>query len=445
MNFHKTFSPGSCAGPRRRSALLGVMVCAFGFLVLAGCASVPVASPPASSPAKSPSSETGLPAVPPPTPGEDGRIPAAAPDSFPLLKPAGWERIPDWQYDRLVEAWPAWIQSCRALAAKPLWKEVCGQAALVDGSREDDVRAYFQRYFIPHEVVDPNSGREGLVTGYYEPIIRGDRKRTSRAHYPIYGLPSDLVSVELSSLYPQLKFMRLRGRVVGNRLLPYFTREEIEKNDGGFRGEPIAWADDPVDLFFLQVQGSGRVEFPDGEHLRIGYADQNGHPFRSVARILIEQGELRESRASMQAVRKWGQDNPHKIAGLLNRNPSYVFFKEMPDGLSGPLGALGVPLTEKRSIAVDPRHVPLGAPMFLATTWPLSDRPLNRLVMAQDTGGAIRGAVRADFFWGCGDAAGALAGRMKQRGRAWVLMPREYATQNKLVSRGDMAGLHQAD
>lgn len=437
MNFQKTLSPGSCAGPRRRFALLGVTACAFGFLALGGCASVPATSPPASSPTQSPSAETVLPAVPPPTPGEGGGIPAATPDSFPLLKPAGWERIPDWQSDSLVEAWPAWMQSCRALAEKPLWKQVCGQAAFVDGTREDEVRAYFQRYFIPHEVIDPNSGREGLVTGYYEPIISGDRKRTSRARHPIYGQPHDLVSVELSSLYPQLKFMRLRGRVVGNSLLPYFTREEIEKSESGFRGDPIAWADDPVDLFFLQVQGSGRVELPDGKHLRIGYADQNGHPFRSVARILIEQGELRESGASMQAVRKWGRDNPHKIAGLLNRNPSYVFFKEMPDGLSGPLGALGVPLTEKRSIAVDPRHVPLGAPLFLATTWPLSDRPLNRLVMAQDTGGAIRGPVRADFFWGCGDAAGALAGRMKQKGRAWVLMPREFAKDNKLVSRGD--------
>jgi membrane-bound lytic murein transglycosylase A len=264
------------------------------------------------------------------------------------------------------------------------------------------------------------------VTGYYEPIIRGDRVRTERARYPVYGVPPDLVTVDLASLYPELKHMRLRGRVVGKRLVPYFSRGEIAEASSGFPGRPIAWAEDPVELFYMQIQGSGRVEFPSGEQMRIGYADQNGHPFRSVARVLIERGELAASEASMDGIRRWGRTNPDKLAELLNENPSYIFFRQLPDALPGPLGALGVPLTKKRSIAVDSRFIPLGAPVFLSTSWPRSRQPLNRLVLAQDTGGEIRGAVRVDFFWGVGDEAGFQASRMKQQGRKWVLLPVDF-------------------
>ena len=179
----------------------------------------------------------------------------------------------------------------------------------------------------------------------------------------------------------------------------------------------------------FEFQGSGRIELPDGSHLRVGYADQNGHPYKSIGKLLVERGELKLEEASMQGIKAWGEANPDKLAELLNSNPSYVFFRELPNGLSGPLGALGVPLTAGRSIAVDPKFIPLGAPVFLSTTWPNSAQPLNRLMMAQDTGGAIRGAVRADFYWGFGASAGELAGRMKQQGRMWVLLPKGYAAQ----------------
>jgi len=187
--------------------------------------------------------------------------------------------------------------------------------------------------------------------------------------------------------------------------------------------------DDAVELFFLQIQGSGRVKLPDGSMVRVGYADQNGHPYQSVGRLLVERGELKLEQASMQGIQAWARANPAKLNDLLNANPSYVFFREMPVAApkngepDGPLGALGVPLSPGRSIAVDPRHVPLGAPVFLATTQPNSAAPLNRLMLAQDTGGAIRGVVRADFFWGFGAEAGNQAGRMKQSGQMWVLLP----------------------
>jgi membrane-bound lytic murein transglycosylase A len=251
--------------------------------------------------------------------------------------------------------------------------------------------------------------------------------RTARARFPLYAVPDDLVSVDLASVYPELKNLRLRGRLAGNKLVPYPARKEIEagnSNGNGFKGKPIAWAEDPVELFFLQIQGSGRIELPDGTHLRVGYADQNGHPYKSIGKLLVERGELKLEQASMQGIKDWGAKNPDQLPELLAANPSYVFFRELPNGLAGPLGALGVPLSGGRSIAVDPRFIPLGAPVFLATTQPNSALPLHKLVMAQDTGGAIRGGVRADFFWGFGNAAGEQAGRMKQRGRMWVLLPK---------------------
>jgi membrane-bound lytic murein transglycosylase A len=188
------------------------------------------------------------------------------------------------------------------------------------------------------------------------------------------------------------------------------------------------FVDDAVEAFFLQIQGSGRVRLAEGGIVRLGYADQNGQPFRSVGRILIERGAVAPGEASMQGIKAWAREHPDELPRLLDENPSYVFFREVvPDPnapVDGPIGTLGVPLAAGRAIAVDPRSIPLGAPVFLATTWPLSERPLNRLVLAQDTGGAIRGPLRADFFWGFGEDAGREAGRMKQPGRMWVLWPK---------------------
>jgi membrane-bound lytic murein transglycosylase A len=233
----------------------------------------------------------------------------------------------------------------------------------------------------------------------------------------------------LSSLYPEFKFKRLRGRLVGNTVVPYLTRAEIDVPDAPLKGKELVWVNDPVEAFFLQIQGSGQVRFENGEIMRVGYADQNGHPFRSVGRYLIQQGEMRPETVSMQGIKKWARKHPAKLDSFLNINPSYVFFKELPGDLSGPIGSLGVPLTAERSIAVDAQVVPLGVPVYLATTWPNSSDVLNRLMVAQDTGGAIAGAVRADFYWGFGDDAGKLAGSMRQNGRMWVLLPKDYVLE----------------
>ncbi len=393
---------------RRRASLIAPA------LLLAACAVQPPA-PPQPSPQPAPPTP---PAVAPPAP-----IPTPQP-SLSTLKPAGWAALPGWRDDALAEAWPALLAGCTTLKKQSAWQTVCADAEALTLPNDAAVRTFFETRFTPWQAMQEDGGAEGLVTGYYEPLLKGDRERTARARYPLYAAPDDLVTVDLASVYPELKGLRLRGRLAGNRIVPYAARKDIEAP--GFPGRAIAWAEDPVDLFFLQIQGSGRIELPDGSHLRVGYADQNGYPYLSVGRLLVERGELTLDQASMQGIKNWGAKNPDKLPDLLAANPSYVFFRALPDGLAGPLGALGVPLTAARSIAVDPRFVPLGAPVFLATTQPNSPVPLNRLMLAQDTGGAIRGGVRADFFWGFGDAAGELAGRMKQRGRMWVLLPKTW-------------------
>jgi membrane-bound lytic murein transglycosylase A len=383
-------------------------------LLLSACAVSPPAGPP----------------VPSPPPAQQPTPPALIPTptaAYPTLKPVDWASVAFWQNDTTSEAWSAFLLSCSTLAKRTAWAGVCADAATMATPDDKTVRTFFKQHFQPYQATQEDGSVEGLVTGYYEPLLKGDRVRTDRARYPIYAAPDDLITVDLAGIYPELKNLRLRGKLVGNKLVPYATRKEIEASAGkGFSGTPIAWAEDPVDLFFLQIQGSGRIELPDGTHMRVGYADQNGYPYQSIGKLLVERGELKLEQASMQGIKDWGAKHPGKLPELLASNPSFVFFRELPDGLSGPLGSLGVPLTGGRSIAVDPRFIPLGAPVFLATTQPNSSQPLNRLVMAQDTGGAIKGGVRADFFWGFGNEAADLAGRMKQRGRMWVLLPKDY-------------------
>jgi membrane-bound lytic murein transglycosylase A len=384
---------------------------------------VPTVAPPVAPPA------TPLPAPEPaPTPSATPAEPIKPiPTAMPWLKPAAWEQLPGWREDDLTLAWPAFLLSCRGLKNNPAWNAVC-QAATLQSPLPDSpsIRAFFEQQFQPWQINQTEGGSEGLVTGYYEPLLRGSRNASLKYRYPIYTAPEDLLVVDLASLYPELKNLRLRGRLQGNKVVPYFSRAEIEAGSAPVRGKELAWVDDAVELFFLQIQGSGRVKLENGDTVRIGYADQNGHPYRSIGKWLVDKGELTLDKASMQGIKDWALRNPQRLPELLNANPSYVFFREMPNHLSGPLGALGVPLTAERSIAIDPRSTPLGAPVWLATTRPNSNEVLNRLMLAQDTGGAIRGNVRADFFWGFGDEAGKQAGGMKQKGRMWVLLPRDF-------------------
>ncbi|MCY7387184.1 MAG: murein transglycosylase A [Burkholderiales bacterium] len=365
---------------------------------------------------------------PPPVPIEPTAPPAVSSEpARGRLERAPWDGLPNWNADDPTDALSAFLQSCSVLSTRAEWSAACATGAAIAGkSRPETIRRYFRDNFEPFKVVNADESQTGLVTGYYEPLLRGSRVRTDVFRYPVYSQPQDLVSVELSDVYADLKFKRLRGRVVGNKLVPYFERSEIESTGAPLRGLELAWVDDTVELFFLQIQGSGQIQLPDGTRMRVGYADQNGHPFRSLGGALIRRSQIRAEHASMAGIKEWARRNPSKIQQFMNINPSYVFFKELPADMSGPIGTLGVPLTGERSIAVDQRVIPLGVPVFLATTFPNTKTQLNSLMVAQDTGGAINGAVRADFYWGFGDAAGSQAGRMKQQGRMWVLLPKGY-------------------
>ncbi len=351
--------------------------------------------------------------------------PSSLEEKLPEFKVSNWEMLPDWPTQDLSAAWPALEQSCSAFKYKPVWLPICAEAAKVGDGDVSAQRAFYETWFTPYQVFNPDGTDTGLVTGYYVPLLKGSRKRSKRFAYPVYGPPDDMLDVDMGDAYPQFKGMRIRGRLDGKRVVPYFNRAEI---DAGLattlKGKELFWVENQVELFFLQIQGSGRIELEDGTQVMVGYADQNGHYYSSIGRKLVDMGELKLEEASMQGIKKWAEENPDRLFVLLGQNPSYVFFRELPDKLSSPLGAMGVPLTEEYSIAVDKRIIPLGVPVFLATTYPNSPEPLNRLMLAQDTGGAIRGAVRADFFWGFGEIAAVRAGSMKQTGRMWVLFPK---------------------
>jgi membrane-bound lytic murein transglycosylase A len=338
-------------------------------------------------------------------------------------EPVDFAALPGWSSAPLAASVRAFVAGCARVAPGQAMHDACVSARALPAGDEAAARAFYEGAFAAYVVVASDGAREGLVTGYYEPVLAGSRSPSARFAQPVHGVPDDLVVVDLAAQYPELRGMRLRGRLSGRRLQPYYSRGEILTRNGAIDAPVIAWVEDPVELFFLQVQGSGQIQLDALERIRVGFAEQNGHPYRSLGRHLVERGELALEQASMQGIKAWAAANPGRLQEALSHNASYVFFRELP-AEDGPIGALGVPLEAGYSIAVDPKFVPLGAPVFLATTYPLSPQPLERLVMAQDTGGAIRGALRADFFWGSGAQAGELAGRMRQPGRLWVLWPR---------------------
>lgn len=351
---------------------------------------------------------------------------------YALLKPSAWESIEGFSQENLSMAWPAWQQSCTTLKNKPAWQKVCEAAqnlnvATANQPSDAAILDYLKTHFTVYQATNADGTDTGLITGYYAPQLKGSRTQSEKFPYPLYTTPPDLISVALDEIYPELKYKRLRGRLNGNKLVPYFNRAEIEAENSPIARQAFVYVSDKIDLFFLQIQGSGLITLENGEQMHVGYADQNGHSYQSIGKFLIASGELAPSEASMQGIKLWASKNPEKLQSLLNQNPSYVFFRELPAGLPGPLGALGVPLLAEHAVAVDPKMIPLGAPVFLNTSMPNSALPLKKLVMTQDTGGAIKGGVRADFYWGAGNLAGEKAGAMKQSGKIWVLLPKDFS------------------
>jgi membrane-bound lytic murein transglycosylase A len=346
--------------------------------------------------------------------------PVPNPPQVATYTPARWEDLPATSDADLMAGFTAWRAGCEKLKNNAVWSMPCQTAAPL-ANDPATIRDFLKGQFQVYSLRSPAKGEHGLITGYYEPVYHGSLTQDSAHPVPIYGTPVDLITVDLASLYPEFKGKRLRGRLEGQTLKPYDDAATIQRQ--GVNAPVLAWLRDPMDLQFLQVQGSGRIQLEDGRQLRIGYANQNGHPYKPVGRWLVEQGLLPKEEVSMGKIREWAMANPQRVPELLASNPSYVFFSQRPDSNEAPRGSLNVPLTPGYSVAIDRKIVPLGSLLWLSTTRP-DTTPIIRPVAAQDTGGAIVGEVRADLFWGTGDDAGELAGNMKQEGQIWMLWPK---------------------
>ena len=343
------------------------------------------------------------------------RVPASQVPAIALVA-TSFDRLAGWLDDDHGAALVAFRRSCarirswlpgRALGQAPMggivadWRPICAAADAMGTADAALARHFFESRLRPYLATD--GGRpDVLFTGYYEADLNGAKTRHGPYQTPIYGRPPEL------------------GAVV-----PYHARDRIDNGILAGRGLELLWARDPVDVFFLHIQGSGRVMMEDGTVVRLGYAGDNGHPYFAIGRELVARGAIAKDAVSMQSIRAWMKANRSRAAGLMALNPRFIFFSRVTD--AGPIGAQGAPLTPGRSLAVDPRFVPLGLPLWLDTRHPVDATPLRRLVVAQDTGGAIKGALRGDLFWGSGAQAAEAAGRMRESGRYYVLLPKGTA------------------
>jgi membrane-bound lytic murein transglycosylase A len=352
--------------------------------------------------------------------------------------------LPGWATDRVADSIPPFVSSCEKLLLSPpdeglggagdasrlggkagQWEAVCAAARAVPPRDEPSARDFLRTHFQAYAVIGTD-GAEGLYTGYYEPQVSGARTRGGAYQTPIYSRPGDLIQADLGGFVDDLRGRRIAGRVSNGTLIPYFDRTEIEH--GALQGKraELLYLADPIDAFFLQIQGSGRVILPNGRMARVTYAAQNGRPYVPIGRVLAANGDIPPEQVSMQTIRAWLNAHPDRAADVMDQNPSYVFFRELADSdpTAGPPGALGVKLTPGRSIAVDRDFIPLGALVWIDTTDPLDGSALQRMMVAQDLGGAIRGAVRADVFFGWDAQAAERAGKMRQKGKEYVLLPK---------------------
>ena len=381
-------------------------------------------------------------AVPPGQTAATGGATAAA-ASFTAVP---YSQVPGWNQDHPAQAMPAMLLTCARLQLSPpdtalggsgtaaalggqagLWGRVCADAKAVPPGDDAAARGFFERDLQAYAI--GAGGGQALFTGYYEPEVAGSRTRTGSYQTPLLGRPNDLVQADLGDFSPSLKGTTVSGRVTDGRMVPYYDRGDIDRGALDRQRLPLLWLSSPVDLFFLQIQGSGRVRLPNGQVVRVAYAAKNGRPYVAIGKLLSDRGDIPADQVTMQSVRAWLVAHPAEGRQVMEENPSYVFFRLLDnvDPNQGPPGALGVPLTPGRSLAVDRKTLPLGAPVFIATTDPLDGSAMQKLMMAQDLGSAIDGPLRGDIFFGWGPDAEARAGRMQGRGSAFVLLPKAPA------------------
>lgn len=356
------------------------------------------------------------------------------------LKPSSFNQLPGWQNTNTIKSLHAFNHSCKTflkqksdtpigsayipMTAKD-WYAPCQAALKIDPNSVTQTKAFFEKWFKPVQFVS-HRPIKGLFTGYYVPLLHGSLTKTADYNIPLYQTPSNLVTVNLEAFDPTLNNRRLVGRVEGNRLVPFYSREEINHGAIAKSTPVIVWLNSHIDRLFLEIQGSGIIALPDGSHIVVGYASQNGAPYTAIAKVLIEKGILTRDNASMQGIRQYLEAHPEQIEPVINQNKSFVFFEKQVEKTV--VGVQNIELTPGYSLAVDRKWIPIGLPIWLDTTRPTSNtnetKPLQRLMIAQDTGGAIRGMVRGDVFWGAGEKATEIAGKMKNPGYYWLLLPK---------------------
>ena len=361
----------------------------------------------------------------------------------PLMSifPIDYDEVPGWKSDNLEETLPVLNRSCNKIKKlpknKPMgkflemgkvsdWITICKAAQLIRLGNKTAARYFYETHFQAYTVAD-NHNRIGLFTGYYEAELNGSFGANKRFRFPILARPKDIINVDLKAFDDKYEGSKITGRIQGNKLIPYYTRAEI--NDGAISGRQLEtlWVDNAIDAFVLHIQGSGRVVLPDGSYIRVGFDGRNGHRYTSIGRELVSAGVMRIEDVTMPSIRLWMEQNPIAAKSLMRKNKSFIFFKVSKN--SGPVGAQGVILTANRSIAVDREFYPMGVPVWLNTTIPNSRKKMRRLMIAQDTGSAIKGPIRGDFFWGHGPQAAINAGLMKEKGELYLLLPKPKAHQ----------------
>ena len=367
------------------------------------------------------------------------------------FRKVAFEQLPGWVTTDTKKSLRAFQISCKAFLNQPPnksvgsqiinlqakdWHPACNAAFLVDTTSNKDTKAFFQKWFTPVEFFDQEPVN-GLFTGYYMPLLKGSLTKTKTFDVPLYDLPSNLVTINLSLFDPKLRNRTLVGRIKGNSIVPFYTRAEI--NNGAIKESApvVAWINSKIDRSFLEIQGSGVIELSDGSQIVVGYSGENGAAYKAIAKVLIDKGVMTRDNASMQHIRRYLEAHPELIDKVLNENKSFVFFSTLQKGAA--LGSQGVALTPGYSLAIDRKWVPIGAPIWLDTTRPAETvdeyKVFQRLMIAQDTGGAIKGVVRGDVYWGAGERATSIAGKMKNKGHYWLLLPQHTLErlQDKLI------------
>lgn len=337
-------------------------------------------------------------------------------DTLPIsqakVKKIDLNEIQGFYEDDLKLAFDVFKKDCKRAKRFDLFKNVCEKA-----NSYSNPSAFFSENFSAYQLYNSDGTNEGLITGYYEPMLNGSLSKSEKYKYPIYKTPEDMYIIDLSDSYPELKKYRLRGKLVNGKIVSYDDRSELNKRDDL---EAICFVDDEIDLFFLQVQGSGKVKLENGEIINIGYANQNGHKYYAIGKSLLNEGVLKEYGASLQGIKAYLRANPSRVDEVLNQNRSYVFFSQRKESATG---ALGTELVGGRNLAVDKSYIPLGMPVFINTKSSVTNEQINRLMVAADVGGAIKGEIRADFFFGNGENAELEAGGMKSKGKLTILVP----------------------